>query len=293
MDPRHYLYHARLNSHLTLDQIGLRTALSPTVLRYLDEGRFERLPSGLYARSYVRAFAEAVGLRPQDALERLEPLLPGAPDPVPALSAKDPSPEERVSMVFKQLEGWAAQAAARVQAETKAALAAGLGLMKTEVRQAQWSLKATAGLPAELPGLAAGRTERFVGPRAALLARPELMMSRPVVERPGLRPLLSRGVTALVDAVLLVVVNSALLLLVSQSSGIRLEVLLENAGPALAGFCALPILLYFLFFGGVRGRTYGQSLCAAMGLETPTAVSRTDGRSEALDLRAIVKRAVG
>ena len=51
MDTRRRLYHARISSHLTLEQIGVRTALSPSVLRNIDEGKFELLPSGVYARS--------------------------------------------------------------------------------------------------------------------------------------------------------------------------------------------------------------------------------------------------
>ena len=82
MDTRRHLYHARINSRLTLEQIGVRTALSPSVLRHIDEGKFELLPSGLYARSYVRTFAVAVGLDPDQALSEIEDLLPGAPDPL-------------------------------------------------------------------------------------------------------------------------------------------------------------------------------------------------------------------
>jgi hypothetical protein len=88
---RKFLYHARINRQLTLEQIGLRTALSPTVLRHIDEGRFELLPSGVYARSYVRAFATAVGLNPEEALAQVEPYLPGYPTPSRPCTSRRPS----------------------------------------------------------------------------------------------------------------------------------------------------------------------------------------------------------
>jgi hypothetical protein len=51
----------------------------------IDEGRFEELPAGVYARAYVRAFAAAVGVDPTRVLGDLDGLLPEAPDPFPLL----------------------------------------------------------------------------------------------------------------------------------------------------------------------------------------------------------------
>ena len=85
MENRRHLYHARINSRLTLEQIGLRTALSPTVLRNIDNGRYDLLPSGVYARAYIRSFAGAVGVDPEQALAEVEHLLPGTPDPIAAM----------------------------------------------------------------------------------------------------------------------------------------------------------------------------------------------------------------
>ena len=59
--------------------------MSPAIVRKIDEGRFGELPPGLYARSYVRSFASAVGLDPAEALKEVEHLLPGAPDPLPVM----------------------------------------------------------------------------------------------------------------------------------------------------------------------------------------------------------------
>lgn len=85
MDVRTHLHEARLARQLTLADLGARTALSPGVLKRIDTGRFEELPGGLYARSYVRAFAAEVGVDPVEALTALEELLPAAQDPLPVL----------------------------------------------------------------------------------------------------------------------------------------------------------------------------------------------------------------
>jgi hypothetical protein len=84
MDARTQLHEARLARRLTLAELSARTALSSAVLEKIDAGRFEELPAGVYARSYVRAVALEVGLDPGSTLSTLEALLPVAHDPFPA-----------------------------------------------------------------------------------------------------------------------------------------------------------------------------------------------------------------
>lgn len=92
MDVRTHLHEARLARQLTLTDLGVRTALSPGVLKRIDTGRFEELPAGVYARSYVRAFAVEVGVDPVEVLSALEEVLPAAPNPFPVLrEVKSPS----------------------------------------------------------------------------------------------------------------------------------------------------------------------------------------------------------
>jgi hypothetical protein len=289
MDERRYLYHARINRHLTLEQIGLRTALSPTVLRDLDEGRFERLPSGLYARSYVRAFAAAVGLDPTDTLAHVEHLLPGAPDPVPVLNAKDPSPGELASKTAGRLCERARTVVRSIRTEVIEKASSLQDVLRTEVRQAQWSLRATTGLSPDLPALTASSTERFVGPRAALRPRSASADRVRAAGEDGRRAALARYGAALVDAIVLLVVEISLVVLVSQSSGIPLERLLQEAGLALAAFCAVPLLLYFLLFGGIGGSTLGRYVCS---VRRTAERAGGDRLNEQLTLVAILKRAV-
>ena len=81
------LLRARLRRGLSLTEVGARTRLSPKVLRVLDEGRFGELPGGLYARGYVRAYASAVDLDPDQTVDELSPRLPLAEDPIPRMLA--------------------------------------------------------------------------------------------------------------------------------------------------------------------------------------------------------------
>lgn len=198
---RRHLYHARINRHLTLEQLGARTALSPSVLRHIDEGRFELLPSGLYARSYIRSVAAEVGLDPDAILHEVEHLLPGAPDPLPLLN---------------EARGWTATE--RLARQLRALLHA--------------------------PGMAAPLTR---------------LRSR--LESSPLTPRLNRCGAATVDALVLLAVDALLVLLVSWSSGVPIDTLLEGAGGALGAFCAVPIALYFLLFEGIAGSTPGRSVC--------------------------------
>ena len=54
------LHHARVTGGIRLSEVAARTCLSPRIVRLIDSGEFDRLPGGLYARSYVRAFADVV-----------------------------------------------------------------------------------------------------------------------------------------------------------------------------------------------------------------------------------------
>ena len=70
------LQQARLAAGLQLSDIAQRTRISPSMLRLIDAGQFHRLPAGIYARSYIRAFAQAVGLDPHEFLASIEHELP-------------------------------------------------------------------------------------------------------------------------------------------------------------------------------------------------------------------------
>jgi hypothetical protein len=70
---------ARQKARLTVDDVARLTRLSPRIVSAIDEGRYDRLPAGLYARTAVRAFASAVGLDSASALAAVQAELPEAP----------------------------------------------------------------------------------------------------------------------------------------------------------------------------------------------------------------------
>lgn len=84
MEARDLLRSARLARGISLDQVMTETRMSPRVVHALDEGRFADLPAGLYARSYVRMFADVVGLD-REAVDQIVPLLPDTADPLPVI----------------------------------------------------------------------------------------------------------------------------------------------------------------------------------------------------------------
>lgn len=292
MDTRRRLYHARINSHLTLEQIGVRTALSPSVLRHIDEGKFELLPSGVYARSYIRTFAAAVGVDPEAALVELEHLLPGAPDPLPALNAMRPDPAEwATQLVQRLLHAMAAVCMAlvgRVTPKVRAARAALLVVRepfaRLRFRASENRMQAVGSRIEPLVQSCASRlgvamqnahalgandlTARLVTHVAALNRRLTSRQKKlrgitfPSIDRLHPSPGLTRCSAAVIDALLLLVVDAFLVLLVSWSSGIEAERLLTDAGWAVAALCALPIALYFVLFGGIAGSTLGKHVCS-------------------------------
>ena len=56
----------RERSGVTIESIALQTKISASLLRSLENGDCSRWPPGIYSRSYVRDYAVAVGLDPDD-----------------------------------------------------------------------------------------------------------------------------------------------------------------------------------------------------------------------------------
>jgi hypothetical protein len=79
------LHRARVERGIALAEVARKTCLSPQVVQKIDAGRFDELPAGVYARSYVRAFATAVDLPPEPTLAAIADRLPTTEDPLPGL----------------------------------------------------------------------------------------------------------------------------------------------------------------------------------------------------------------
>jgi hypothetical protein len=88
---------------ITLDQISKSTKVPASLFAGLEAGDCSRWPVGLYARSYVRAYAEAIGLSPDETVEEFVAAFGGAMrtdsgEGAPAANGR-PAPSLRLSMV--------------------------------------------------------------------------------------------------------------------------------------------------------------------------------------------------
>lgn len=77
---------AREAKGLSLTELAARAGVRAAVLEAIDRGAYGELPSGLYGRHAVRAYATAVGLDPHTVLDEIGPLLPEPEDPLDGLA---------------------------------------------------------------------------------------------------------------------------------------------------------------------------------------------------------------
>lgn len=70
LDFGHYLQVQRELRGLSLDDIARQTKIPPTLLGALESGQAERFPERIFVLNYIRSYAGAVGLSPDDALNR-------------------------------------------------------------------------------------------------------------------------------------------------------------------------------------------------------------------------------
>jgi len=67
-----YLVQQRELRGLSREEVSQATRIAVGVLSALEEGRAERLPGRVFVLHYVRAYARAIGLQPDDAVLRFE-----------------------------------------------------------------------------------------------------------------------------------------------------------------------------------------------------------------------------
>lgn len=102
MDVHERLRLAREARHDEIEDIAKRSGMRDHVLRTLEDGRYGDLPSGIYGRTAVKAYASAVGLPPDEMLAACEHLLPSGEDPLAGIArvrgfkARAEKPREQV-----------------------------------------------------------------------------------------------------------------------------------------------------------------------------------------------------
>jgi hypothetical protein len=106
------LRRARMARGLSLTEISRRTRIGVGYLRKIDDGDLQGLPAGFYARAFVRAYADAVGLDGELVVSRLADRLPCAessPQPtgqgaLPYTDAAALIPDARMQVLKQLLE---------------------------------------------------------------------------------------------------------------------------------------------------------------------------------------------
>lgn len=88
---------ARERRKLTLQAVSETTKISPSVLTALENNDIERLPGGLFIRSFVRAYATEVGLDPEETVNGLLEAFPNLRPDRLVKSREDLSVAERAA----------------------------------------------------------------------------------------------------------------------------------------------------------------------------------------------------
>ena len=66
----------RQRHRISLEEIAIETNVKPDLLEALEKNDLSGWPRGLYARSWIRAYASAVGLDPMDTVDEFCRLVP-------------------------------------------------------------------------------------------------------------------------------------------------------------------------------------------------------------------------
>jgi cytoskeletal protein RodZ len=83
------LLSVRKSRGLTLEEIARATRIAPRYLRAIEAEDFAALPCGVYAISYLRQYARAIGFSEADLLDRYHALK--EPEPAPVLTLQQSS----------------------------------------------------------------------------------------------------------------------------------------------------------------------------------------------------------
>jgi transcriptional regulator with XRE-family HTH domain len=122
----------RMGKGLSLTEISRRTRIGVGYLRKIEEGQFKALPPGFYARAFVRAYADAVGVAADVVLGELADVLPAAqaaaaPHPTtgaasaPTVDAATLIPDARMTLLKQILDRHNSVVQAAATAATAAA----------------------------------------------------------------------------------------------------------------------------------------------------------------------------
>jgi cytoskeleton protein RodZ len=101
----------RLKRKLGLEGISKELKISARLLEAIEEERFDKLPGGVFAKSFVRQYARLLGLDEEEIVAELQRILdPQAPPPQPA-----PAPLQDAGVPLPRVEAWESAGDMRVR----------------------------------------------------------------------------------------------------------------------------------------------------------------------------------
>jgi cytoskeletal protein RodZ len=84
-----YLIQQRELRGLSREEVSRVTKISPSLIAALEEGQVERLPARVFVLNYIRAYADVIGLSPEEAILRYEEVDKATPEPTPAVLERE------------------------------------------------------------------------------------------------------------------------------------------------------------------------------------------------------------
>ncbi|TKI71698.1 helix-turn-helix domain-containing protein [Lysinibacillus mangiferihumi] len=91
------LKEARLSKGYSLDDLQEITKIQKRYLVGIEEGNYSIMPGSFYVRAFIKQYAEAVGLNPEEILETYKSELPGTPNDQVSQSLTQTSTRRKVS----------------------------------------------------------------------------------------------------------------------------------------------------------------------------------------------------
>ncbi len=67
-----YLRELRVKRGLSVDELARMTRVAPRYLEALESDAFKDLPAPVFTRGFIRAYCQAVGAPPEEALARFD-----------------------------------------------------------------------------------------------------------------------------------------------------------------------------------------------------------------------------
>ncbi len=89
-------YRARMELNLSIEELEQQTKIRSRFLRAIEDGRFDEIPGEVYLKGFLRSYARAVDLDPEQVLIQYYQLAGGAEAPVKNQPPPKPTADESV-----------------------------------------------------------------------------------------------------------------------------------------------------------------------------------------------------